>query len=172
MGDELQENLLSGVQRLIPLLSSLFLILISYIPLNIGYFNNIRPMIGIVCIYYWIINRPDIFNLLSVFVLAIINDIISSAPFGANLLCFLVMYILASNIQRLIFGKPFSIDWYAFMALTLAVFFFKWLIVSVYYRQAMPVVILFFSYGITVAIYPFISFIFAFIQNNLLSDEG
>lgn len=171
MGDDFHENLVSSLQRLTPLLFSLLLLLLSYIPLSIGYFNNIRPFIGIACIYYWILNRPDLFNLFSVFVLAIVNDIISSGPFGANLLSFLLMYILASNVQRLLYGKTFAVTWYSFMALAFAVFCSKWLIVSVYYKQAMPVVILLFSYGVTVALYPFLSFIFALIQNKILADE-
>lgn len=171
MGDELHENLVSGIQRLVPLLSSLALLLLSYIPLDIGYFNNIRPLVGVACIYYWIVNRPDLFNLFSVFIIALVNDIISSGPFGSNMFCFLLMYVLTTNLQRLIYGKEFSITWYIFVALTLAVFCMKWLLVSIYYRQAMPYIILLFSYCVTVAIYPFISFIFALIQNKLLTDE-
>ncbi len=171
MGDELQENLVSGFRRLLPLLVSLFVLLLSYIPLNVGYFNNIRPMVGLACVYFWILNRSDIFNVFSVFILALVNDIISSGPFGSNLFAFLLMYILTANVQRLLNGKPFSLCWYGFMALSFAVFFAKWLVVSIYYRQAMPWAILLFSYSVTVAVYPFISLLFAFVQNKLIADE-
>lgn len=167
----MDENIGVYLQRILPLLTSILLVLISYIPMDFSLVNNIRPAIGMICVYFWMIHRPDLFNLLSVYILGLFDDIISSVPMGSNIFALLVLYLLVNNLQRFFNGKPFIITWYGFATLSLATFFLKWLIVSIYYGQFLPVSIAFFSYLVTIAFYPFISLINAFVQNTLIRDE-
>ena len=171
MSDELSENIMTYLQRLLPLLSSLLLLFLSYVPMDFLLFNNIRPAVTLVCAYFWMIHRPDIFNLLSVYFLGLVDDIISNVPFGTNIFTLLVLYLLISNLSRFLSGKPFIITWYGFAIISLVVFFTKWLILSVYYAQFLPFSIVSFSFMFTVAAYPFISLILAFVQNSLIADE-
>ena len=85
MNDEWSENLTLYFQRLLPLLFSLLLLFVSYIPLDLPISNNIRPAVGMICTYFWLLHRPDVFNLLSVYLLGLTEDVISSAPFGSNI---------------------------------------------------------------------------------------
>lgn len=171
MSDELKEDIVSYLQRFLPLLSSLLLLFLSYVPLDFIIFNNIRPAVGMVCVYFWMIHRPDLFNLLSVFILGLVDDIISNVPLGANILTLLVLYVLLSNLSRFFNGKPFVVTWYGFALLSLVTFLTKWLVLSVYYSSFLPLPIVGFSYLVTAAAYPFLSLILAFVQNNLIADE-
>ena len=171
MSDELSENIMTYLQRLLPLLLSLLLLFLSYVPMDFLLFNNIRPAVTLVCAYFWMIHRPDIFNLLSVYFLGLVDDIISNVPFGTNIFTLLVLYLLISNLSRFLSGKPFIITWYGFAIISLVVFFTKWLILSIYYAQFLPFSIVSFSFMFTVAAYPFISLILAFVQNSLIADE-
>lgn len=172
MSEEWSENLAIYFQRLLPLLSSLLLVFISYVPLNIIEVSSIHPAVGMVCVYYWIIHRPDVFNLFSVYVLGLVEDIISSAPFGSNIFALLVLYLLVSNLARFLNGKPFVINWYGFALLSLVTFFSRWLLVSVYYSQFLPLPGLLFSFLFTFAAYPVLSLFNAFVQNVLMKDEA
>ena len=100
MNDEWGETLTLYLQRLLPLLFSLLLLLVSYVPFNLPVSNNIRPAAGMICVYFWLLYRPDVFNLLSVYFLGLTEDIISSAPFGSNIFALLVMYVLVTNLSR------------------------------------------------------------------------
>ena len=100
MSEDLDENITSLFQRLLPFMSSVLLLLISYIPLDFSVFNNIRPSIGLICVYFWMLHRPDLFNLWSVYFLGVIDDIISSAPFGSNIFAMLLLYVLITNTSR------------------------------------------------------------------------
>lgn len=91
-------------QRLLPLLFSLLLLFVSYIPLDLPISNNIRPAVGMICTYFWLLHRPDVFNLLSVYLLGLTEDVISSAPFGSNIFALLVLYVLVTNLSR--FSMP------------------------------------------------------------------
>lgn len=172
MQEEMAENVKGYFQGLSPMFFSLFLILMSYVPLNFILSSNIRPAVGMVCVYYWIIHRPDIFNLFSVFILGLVEDIISAVPMGTNIFSLLVLYVLLLNLGRFFNGKPFIVTWYGFAILSLLTLFAKWLIVSIYYGQFLPLVLVFFSYCFSVAAYPLLSLLNAFVQNYLIQDEA
>ena len=171
MSEELDENITSLFQRLLPFLSSLILVLLSYVPLDFSLLNNIRPAVGLVCVYFWVLHRPDLFNLWSVWFLGVIDDIISASPFGSNIMAMLLLYILLNNTSRYFNAKPFVVTWYGFAALSLVTMLARWLVVSVYYSQFLPLTVMMFSYLVTITAYPLLSLLLAFIQNNLIQDE-
>lgn len=171
MEDEVTEGLKTTVQRIIPLLFSVFLVLLSYVSFDFSLFNNIHPAVGMVCVYYWMIHRSDIFNLFSVYILGMIEDIVSAVPMGTNIFALLVLYILLNSLGRFFYGKPFVISWYGFAVLTFITFFCKWLMISIYYSQFLPILVTFFSFLVTVAFYPLLSLLNAFVQSYLVQDE-
>ena len=171
MNDEWGETLTLYLQRLLPLLFSLLLLPVPYVPFNMPVSNNIRPAAGMICVYFWLLYRPDVFNLLSVYFLGLTEDIISSAPFGSNIFALLVMYVLVTNLSRFFNAKPFIIIWYGFALLSLVTFLSRWLLVSVYYSHFLPLATVMFSYLVTAAVYPILSLLNAFVQNRLMTDE-
>ena len=88
-----------------------------------------------------------------------------------NIFILLVLYVILSNILRFLNAKPFIVTWYGFALVASVIFFTKWLTLSIYYGQFLPFFIVCFSYLVTVATYPFVSLILAFVQNNLIADE-
>ena len=108
--------------------------------------------------------RQDLFGLMSVFVLGFINDIISTAPFGTNLFEALLLYVLINNFYKFVNGKSFFVVWCGFAVLSLAVMLAKWLLISVYYAQFLPLQVLLFSFFITVAFYPLVSLVNSFVS--------
>ncbi len=171
MSEDIDQNITTLFQRILPLATSVLLLMISYIPLDFSLFNNIRPAIGIICVYFWVIHRPDLFNLWSVYFLGLLDDIISASPFGSNILALLVLYVLINNSSRFINAKPFIVTWYWFALLSLVTMLARWLVVSVYYSQFLPLTILSFSYLVTAAAYPLVSLLLAYIQNRWIQDE-
>lgn len=171
MSENLDGNITSLFQRLLPFLSSVLLVLLSYVPIDFIFLNNIRPAIAMICVYFWMFHRPDLFNLWSVYFLGMIDDIISSAPFGSNIFALLVLYVLINNASRFFNSKPFVVTWYGFAGLSLLALLARWFVVSIYYGQFLPLTILLFSYLVTIAAYPLISLLLAFIQNKMIRDE-
>ncbi|MBS4773239.1 MAG: hypothetical protein KHX55_03060 [Proteobacteria bacterium] len=171
MSDDLDENINSLFQRLLPLLSSVFLVLLSYLPLNFLFLNTIHPAIGLICGYFWLVHRPDLFNLWSICCLGLVDDVISAAPMGSSIFAMLVLYVLTNAASKFLTAKPFVVLWYGFVALSLGTILLRWLVVSVYYSRFLPLGVLFFSYLITVFCYPLVSLLLAFVQNTLIQDE-
>ncbi len=171
MREDETENFSSFLQKLIPMASSLLLLLVFYLPFNLPLLDNIRPAVGMVCVYFWMIHRPDIFNLFSVYLLGLMDDVVSNVPFGSNIFSLLLLYLLLTNLQRFVSGKSFAVMWYGFMLLSLVVFLAKWFVLSVYYSQFLPFVTVCFSYLVTIAFYPFLSLFLAWLQNSFMADE-
>ena len=137
MSEELRENLAASLQKLLPLLTSIILVLMSYVPLNFAAANNLRPAVGLMCIF-----------------------------------ACLIMYLLVSNLAVYLNGKPFVVTWYGFAVFCLITMFSRWLLVSVYYSQFLPLSMLMFNLLFTIAFYPVIGLVNAFVQNKLMKDEG
>jgi len=119
MSDDFDEKVVTLFQRLLPFMTSVVFMLLSYIPINVSIFNNIRPDLGLACIYFWMLHRPDLFGLSEIVFLGLINGAISSALSGAGVFAYLVMYVLVYNTQKFFNAKSFVVIWYGFIAVAL-----------------------------------------------------
>ena len=172
MRDDLKENIRVSLQHSLPFLLSLLYILINYAPSRLWLLNDIRPAVGVICVFYWMLYRPDLFNMVVVFVLGFISDILSSAPMGTDIISFLAIYVVISNLSSLFNNKPFTFIWLGFGIVFIGVAFLKWLISSIYYAHFLPLSTLFFTLLFTIACYPVISFINDAARKYLMNDEG
>lgn len=172
MSENFDENVASLFQKSLPLVTSLMVMLLSFTPVNLTLFSNIRPDLGLLCIYFWMLHRPDLFGVGSVVVMGGVYAFISSALPGASLFAYLLMYVLVYNTQKFFYAKPFIVVWYGFMALSLAAIMVKWLVVSIFYSQFLPLSMVVFSFLISAALYPLLSVVLAFVQNRFIQDDG
>ena len=172
MNDSWSESLKSYLLMTLPLFVSVIMVLLSYMPFNVLLPTSIHPAIAVICVYFWLLNRPDVFNLFSVFVLGVTEDLLSAAPLGLNLFQLLVLYVLVSNLLKYFNGKPFEVMWAGFVPAAFVAMFARWFVVSVYYGQFLPLGMLMFAFLITVACYPLISLVNVFVQNKLMADEA
>ena len=101
----------------------------------------------------------------------LIDDFLSSSPLGSNIFEMLLLYVLINNTSRLLNAKPFVVLWCGFAALSLVTLLGRWLIVSVYYSKFLPLSMLFFGYLVTIAVYPLVSLLLAFVQNRFMKDD-
>ena len=172
MSEDFDEKVITHFQKALPVCSSLVFMLLAYLPLNFGLFYNIRPDFGYMCIYFWMLHRPDLFGLGSIVLMGFVSMGVSSSIAGSDLLAYLVMYVLIFNTQKLFNAKSFIVIWYGYMALSLAAVLIKWLVVSVYYNEFLPLSTLMFGYLIGVVLYPPVAIVLAYIQNRFIQDDG
>ncbi len=161
----------SWFYRGMPLLASTVLMLFSFLPLNSEIAGNAQPAVGLMCAYFWLVYRPDLFNLPVVFVYGMIADAASAAPFGAGLVSMLVMYLSVTNLIKYLNGRIFVVLWVGIAALLPICLLVKWLLLSFYYERALPLSLLFFSYLTSLACYPLVGGINAWVLNRFLQDD-
>lgn len=171
MREDWQETAGRQFLRFLPLLVSAALILFSFLPLKSDIADNARPETGLMCVYFWLVYRPDLFNLGVVFVLGMVADAASSAPFGSGLTAMLVMYLMVTNLIKYLNGRTFIVLWVGIAALLPVCLLVRWLLVSVYYEQMMPVSLVLFSYLTSLACYPLVGGLNAWVLNSFLQDD-
>ncbi len=169
--DDWQDNATSLIERILPITLATVCLLLEYLPIYIGIFNNIRPDFGLIAIYFWLLNRSDLFDLKSVVFIGLLNGVLSSSIFGLGLFAYLLMYVLMINLRKFLSGRSFLVIWYGFMALSLIVMLIKWLAATIYYGQFLPLTPLMLSYLQGIALYPLISMLLIIVQNLLVQDD-
>jgi len=170
MKENAREYLISLLQRQIPFLVSLFYIFFEYAALDFGRLE-IRPMLGISSIFFWLFNRPDIFNLWSVAVLGSICGFLSFAPAGLHLFSFLLMYVIEMKLSKYMSNKLFIINFLSFALILLVVVTSEWVLMTIYYKKAVPFLFIFLSWIVTICLYPLVADINLRIAKKFLPEE-
>lgn len=165
-----RENILSYGKIFIPFLVSVIFILLEHIAFGFDILN-IRPMLGLICVFFWLFNRSDVFNILTVFCLGLISDALNNTPVGACLLAYMLMYVLENKIAKYISNKLFVVSFASFGILSLVVVVIQWLLLCCYYRQLMPFSGIFLSWLITVDLYPLVAMINLKIMSGVSNEE-
>ena len=96
------DTLVNWVLRWLPLFVSILWLMVSFIPLKSELSANARPMLGLMCVYFWTAYRSDLFSLMSVFILGVVSDVLSLAPLGIHLFMYLIMYLSVTKISKYI----------------------------------------------------------------------
>ena len=172
MQENWREIFSNWVAKFLPLFFSVLWLIVSLIPLKSDINLVARPMIGLMCVYFWTMYRSDLFGVFSVFVLGMFFDALSIAPFGIYILFYLTIYVMVMNVSKYITEKTFEILWAGFSLLLAGVMFVGWLVSSLYYAQFVPLKSFLFSYLISVALYPIVAGINAWIMNVFLQDDS
>ena len=158
-------------KKILPLISSILLVLFIYIPLSVPLLKYLRPDVAMVCVYFWTLYRRDLFGPISVALLGFVADCFTTLPLGINMFIFIFTYIMSITYGRFVNTKVFAVGWTGFSVISFIAFFAKWLLISFYYSQFLYFIGILASYTSTVLLYPLVVRLNVFVQNKLISNE-
>ncbi len=156
---------------LVPILSILAAALLLYIPRSAGFWNFLHITPFYAGIYFWQSQRPDVFNLLSAFILGIFADVLSGVPLGINITSFMVLHLVSERLSSYFNIKKFSYSWLLFMLATFLTLVFKGTVVSIFYRKIIPLNYLLFEFLLTFALYPLWARIYMGVERRYIHLE-
>lgn len=171
MEDSVSEILIGQFKKLIPLISSLFLILLVYIPLPLPFSKFLRPDTMMISVFFWSLYRQDLFGLLSAVLLGLCADILAAEPIGLNIFICTFILVLTQMYGNYVNTKPFTTTWLGFALIALVAFCLKWGILSVYHSSFLPFSEILTAYSATILFYPLISRFNIFLQNKYLTQN-
>ncbi len=157
------------VRHLVPLGSSFLLLLFTLTPSRIPNFSVIMPMVPIMCVYYWSIYRPDLVSAYGVFALGLLCDFLGLFPLGMHALIFLLIHGIILSLRRFLLDCSLMVMWSVFATIAAGAMIILWLGTGLFHGMA-PAKTVFFSYLMTVALYPLVNWILARLQVALLRD--
>lgn len=170
--DESISNVVSyQLKKILPLISSVLLVLFTYIPLSVPLLKFLRPDVALICVYFWTLYRRDLFGPISVALLGVVSDSLTSLPLGTNMFVFIFVYIMSINYARFVNAKSFAVGWFGFAIISFVAFFVKWLMMSFYYSQFLHFLGIFAGYISTILLYPLIVRLNVFVQNKMIANE-
>lgn len=171
MRDSFSEKLRLFLLNGIPLFSSLLLMFLFFMPLSSVQLNYFRPLIGLICIYYWTLKHHDLFGYCSAFIIGFLTDVYSSSPLGVNILLMMSVVAVTVWLAHYFQNSPFGAVWFIFALICLSCTLLKWLFLMIYAGRFLPLEEAFLSCLSTIMFYPLIAFVNARIQNRFLPQE-
>jgi len=171
MKSSLKNFLTSAKVLFVPTFSIMTLVILLYIPRSSSYWNFLRQAPFYIGIYFWQSQRPDAFSLVSAFILGLFADVLGGVPLGTNIMTFLVLYILSVQCSQRFNVKRFSYSWLLFSAIIFLTIILKAVLISIFYRQMVPLMALMMEWLLTVALFPLIARIFIWVEKQYIHLE-
>lgn len=166
------KNFLSSAKVLfVPTFSILVLVILLYIPRSNDYWNFLRQAPFYIGIYFWQSQRPDAFNVISAFILGLFADVLGGVPLGINIMTFLVLYLLSAQCSQRFNVKRFSYSWLLFSGIIFITILLKAILISIFYRQLVPLTSLMMEWLLTVALFPLMARIFIWVEKQYIHLE-
>ncbi len=124
---------------LLPILSTLLLILLFLLPWGGIALSSLASAIALIAIFYWSLRRPEAISPWSAAIIGLCHDLLGLAPLGVGLVVFTIAQAAIAGQRKRLDGMPFLFVWAVF-ALTAAVAVaLAWLLAGLSAGSLLPV---------------------------------
>lgn len=158
-------------RRTTPFLITVGLVILSQVPMQLPAAVALTPLLALIAIYFWALHSPDLMPAPAVFVVGMLQDILSGVPMGLNTFILLVVYGLVVSQRRFFFGKSFAVLWWGFATLCVVIAAFQWVLTSILSGAAVPPLAIIADYFTTAAVYPLVAYVFVLTHRNILRED-
>ena len=158
-------------RQLTPSIFTLALVILNVVPLHIPGFSSVAPLLPLMAVYHWAVFRPRLLPAYAVFLIGLLQDILTGAPIGVNALVFLVVYGAVLSQKRFFIGKSFFILWLGFSLIAAVAAAINWLAVSILSATLVEPLTVFFQYLMTLGFFPAVAWFFMRWQRAFLRLE-
>jgi len=156
---------------LTPFALTFILLVINAIPFHIPGFAQVAPLLPLIGIYFWAVYRPDLMPAAAVFLIGILHDFLAGLPVGISALIFLMVLGAALAQRSFFFGKSFVIVWIGFIFVAAGALTLEWLLLSVVSGALIQGRTALYQFGLTVAFFPVLAWMFTRWQQAFLQVE-
>lgn len=144
-------------RRVVPGVTSVFLVFLAHLHLPFPYYTGIGPALPLMGVYYWVVFRPDLMPRVLVFAIGLFQDALIGAPFGLTAIIYLLTHAFVLSQRRFIVGKPFWIFWIGFAIVAPVAGAVTWIIASALRGAILPSDFVLASIGLTIVVFPLVA---------------
>ncbi|UUX49489.1 rod shape-determining protein MreD [Nisaea acidiphila] len=155
-------------RHLMPAATTLFLVLLSAVPLGIPGYAQVAPSLTLMSVFYWAVYRPDLMPPSLVFLVGLAEDLLNGYPFGLTAIVFLGVYGITGTQRPTFLSKPFFIVWGGFVVISFGAFLLGWMLMSVFTLSWIFPDTVLFRFGLTATLFPAAAWIFVRIHRYLV----
>ncbi|MDR3519088.1 MAG: rod shape-determining protein MreD [Azospirillaceae bacterium] len=147
-------------RNLMPLASTLLLVLLTMVPVVLPGFTAIMPAWGLMAVYYWVVFRPDLLPTSAAFAIGLLQDLLSGTPLGMNALVFVVVHWIVLTQRRFFVSTSFVVLWSGFALVVLIAMSVSWLSYSVLSLTLAPLDAALFQALLSLTVFPVVAVLF------------
>jgi rod shape-determining protein MreD len=152
----------------VPLALTLFMVILNVVPLRLPDYSELAPSLVLMAVFYWTVHRPDLMRPWSVFLIGLLDDVLSGAPLGVNALILLFVHWAIVAQHKAFRGQPFVIVWFGFALVALGAVVLELVLAVVVGHGLLDPLALVVQYILTLAIYPPVAFLMGRAQRAFL----
>lgn len=157
-----------AVAQITPTVLIVILIAVSQIPLQIPNAGPVFPDIILIAIYYWAVYRPDLLPFWMVFLIGLLQDLLSGDALGVSSLVFLAVYGAVVAQRRFFISRSFMMIWAGFIVVAGGVVILSWALHGLILGRAVHMGPAVFQYLTSIAAYPLLAWLFTQTQRLVL----
>jgi len=158
-------------RQLTPAMLTLVLVIINVLPMHIPGFSRVAPLLPLMAIYHWAIFRPHLLPAYVVFLIGILQDILTGAPIGVNAFIFLLAYGAVLSQKSFFLGKSFFILWLGFALVAAGTSVMSWIAISILNVSVVEPKTVVFQYLMTLGFFPAVAWAFMRWQRAFLRQD-
>jgi rod shape-determining protein MreD len=156
---------------LIPAGLSVLLVLVTVVPFPIPGYAAIVPMAVLASVFFWAIHHPSFLPPVVVFIIGLVQDILTGALLGSGAVVLLLVYGVIVSQRGFFHNKSFMVVWLSFAMVVPVAGALMWLFASVFAGQLILPQALGFQVLATITIYPILTWMFHGVH-RLLPQEA
>ena len=157
-------------RRLTPFAITLILVLVGVLPLHLAAWPRVAPVLALIAVYHWSVQRPELLPAPAVFAIGLLQDVLAATPIGVNALTFLAVHGAVLSQRRFLAGKPFLVAWLGFAVVAAGAAVTSWVLVSIYHVAPIEPRALAFQYLIMMGVFPLFARLFLRWQQAILGQ--
>lgn len=155
-------------RNLAPFAVTVMLVLLGMVPLHIPSYTSVAPSLTLMAVYYWTIHRPDLLRPSAVFLVGVLQDLLSGAPLGMNALVLITVHWVVLNQRRFFLASTFSLMWFGFAMIVIGAAGLQWLVFTVLNATMVPFDAAFFQAFLTLGLFPMFAWLFIRVHRAFL----
>lgn len=141
----------------LPGVLTVLLVFVGSVPIGVPFVGPMLPAFGLVAVYIFSLQRPDLMPHWLAFLVGLLQDLLSGGPLGLNALVLLAVQGFCSTQRRFLVGRPFALLWAAFVLVAVAAATAGWLIACIYFVALVAPAASLMQIAITSALFPFVA---------------
>ena len=164
------QNLANMAKAAAPTMLGFFGVIVLMLPLRLFEGLVPTPIIPLVVVFFWSIYAPSYMPSVSVFLIGLLQDILTGGPLGLWALVYLITQYVVMSQRAYFMGREQRVVWLGFVLAALSASFLLWFIMSLMSGERMPVMSLAGQVIATILIYPLVGFAFRELHHRVLQE--
>jgi rod shape-determining protein MreD len=158
----------ASARNLSPFAFTVLLVMIGMVPFKISGVAPIMPALGLIAVYFWLVQRPDLMPAWAIFLVGLLQDLLGGGALGVGVFVLLLVYAALAGQRRFFARGGFFLEWLIFAPVAAGAFVSTWLFNSLIADAALDPGPAIFQYLMTVAFYPCLAWVFVQAQRAIL----